>query len=113
MIIYRRISKVKKYSVVDKLIKEKKSDVMIRNVWFSPPFKAFNENKSERRKRENKKNKIPNIIDANCAWKAGYTMQSKLVMIANGLLLGQISFTSQNKQSAWNHRERILNRDHK
>ena len=84
MIMYRRISKEKKYSVVIKLIQDNKSEVMIRSVRFSSPFKAFKVNKSERRKNENNKNKIPNIIDANCAWKAGYTMESKLATIANG-----------------------------
>jgi hypothetical protein len=100
MITYRRTSKVKKYSVVVKLILDNRSDMMIRRVRFLPPFKAFKVNKSERMKSENNKNKIPNIIDANCAWKAGYTMQSKLAMIANGCSSGQISSTSQNKQSA-------------
>ena len=84
MIAYRRISKEKKYSVVIKLIQDNKSDVMIRSVRFLSPFIAFKVNNSEIRKNENNKNKILNIIDANCAWKAGYTMQSKLAAVANG-----------------------------
>ena len=61
------ISKVKKYSVVIKLIHDNKTDVMVRTVRFLFLFRAFSVNKSERRKKENNKNKILNIIDANCA----------------------------------------------
>jgi len=113
MITYRKISKAKKYSYVIKLIPDKKREAAIRRFLFLSSFKVFRVNRRERRKNENNKNMMLNIIDANCAWKAGYTIHSRLVMTASGLSSGQISFISQKKQSAWNHREMTLSRDHK